>query len=229
MTKATFIIARQRTLDHLRDAGIEHHMLHGPASDDYWSAPLRVLAVNMESYGYDECGHWKVDLACLLDWMYDRGDTGTKTVRYTLAIIKALVDAHASNYLPSTEHFRTAYADAPSLEAVLRQIAYYNIRPTSNPEKPEDTASIVASGSIPVSEFVRDEMLALAPHVILVSGHSGLAAFNAMWRLDPPLRYLASMRHPCGAVIQSMRHPSRPNYTAFATTVSNALQRLKAA
>ncbi len=229
MTKATFTAARQRTLNHLRDASIEHHMLHGPASDDYWSAPLRVLAVNMESYGYDECGHWNVDYDCLLDWMYDRGDTGTKTVRYTVAIIKALTDAHATKTSANPEELRAAYADAPALEATLRQTAYYNIRPTSNPEKPEDAASIVASGTTPLSDFVRDEMLALAPHVILVSGHSGLAAFNAMWRLDPPLHYLASMRHSCGAVIQSMRHPSRPNYTAFAATISNALQRLNAA
>lgn len=104
MTKTHFTEARQRTLNHLRDAGIEHHMLHGPASDDYWSAPLRVLAVNMESYGYDECGHWEVDLACLLDWMYDRGGTDTRTVRYTIALIKALADAHVSGIPPSPEH-----------------------------------------------------------------------------------------------------------------------------
>ena len=204
-------------------------MLHGPASDEYWTAPLRVLAVNMESYGYDECGHWEVDLACLLGWMYDRGDTGTKTVRYTLAIIKTLADAYTTKTPPSPEHLQTAYADAPSLEAVLRQIAYYNIRPTSNPEKPEDAASIIASGSTTLSEFVRDEMLALGPQVILVAGHSGLAAFNAMWRLNPPLSYLASMRHSCGAVVQSIRHPSRPNYGAFASTISNAIQQLNAA
>jgi len=161
--------------------------------------------------------------------MYDRGDTRTKTVRYTLAIIKTLADAHASNTPPSPQHLRTAYADALALEAVLRQTAYYNIRPTSNPEKPEDAASIVASGSAPLSAFVRDEMLALAPHVIFVSGHSGLAAFNAIWHLNPPLGYLSSMRHPCGAVIQSIRHPSRPNYTAFTTTISNALRQLNAA
>jgi hypothetical protein len=229
MTKAHFTEARQRTLTHLRDAGIEHHMLHGPASDSYWAAPLRVLAVNMESYGYDECGHWNVDYACLLDWMYDRGDTGTKTVRYTLAIIKALTDAHATQTPPGPQQLRTAYANAPALEAILRQTAYYNIRPTSNPQKPEDAASIVASGSTPLSDFVREEMLALAPNVILVSGHSGLAAFNAMWRLEPALHYLGSMRHPCGAVIQSIRHPSRPNYAAFANAISNALQQLNAA
>ena len=229
MSKDNFIEARKRTLSHLRDAGIEHHMLHGPATDSYWSAPLRVLAVNMESYGYEECGHWDVDLACLLDWMYDRGDTGTKTVRYTLAIIKALADAHAANISPRPQELRTAYADAKGLEAVLRQTAYYNIRPTSNPQKPEDAASIVASGSTPLSDFVRDEMLALAPHVIFVSGHSGLAAFNAMWHLEPPLRYLDSMRHSCGSVIQSVRHPSRPNYTAFAGAISKVLEQLNQA
>lgn len=229
MTKAHFTEARHRTLVHLRDTGIEHHMLHGPASNSYWAAPLRVLAVNMESYGYDECGHWDVDYACLLDWMYDRGHTGTKTVRYTLAIVKALTDSHATKASPSPQQLRTAYADAPGLEATLLQTAYYNIRPTSNPQKPEDAASIVASGSTLLSDFVRDEMMALAPNVILVSGHSGLAAFNAMWHLEPPLRYLGSMRHSCGTVIQSIRHPSRPNYAAFTLAISNALKQLNAA
>lgn len=229
MNMDTFTQARKRTLDHLSHAGIEHHMLHGPATDGYWSAPLKVLAVNMESYGYEECGHWNVDLECLLDWMYDRGDTGTKTVRYTLAIAKVLIDSYVASMPPTPECLRAAYADAPSLEKVLRQIAYYNIRPTSNPEKPEDTASIIASGSTRLSEFVRDEMFALEPQVVLVAGHSGLAAFNAMWLLNPSLSYLGSMRHPSGAVIQSIRHPSRPNYGAFASSISDAIERLKAA
>lgn len=216
-------------MQHLRDSAILHHMLHGPASDDYWAAPLRVLAVNMESYGYDECGHWEVDLACLLDWMYDRGGTGTKTVRYTLAIIKSLIDAYTNKTPPTREHLSSAYADAPALEAVLRQIAYYNIRPTSNPEKPEDVASIVASGSTPLSTFVRDEMLALQPQIILIAGHAGLAAFNAMWGLDPALHYLAAARHPTGIVVQSIRHPSRPNYDAFTATIATALAQLNGA
>ena len=229
MSKANFTAARQRTKDYLCDTRIEHHMLHGPASDDYWLAPLRVLAVNMESYGYDECGHWEVDLPCLLDWMYDQGNTGTKTVRYTVAIIRTLIDAYSTKTFPDREHLQNAYADEAGLETVLRQIAYYNIRPTSNPEKPEDAASIIASGSEPLSQFVREEMLALAPQVILVAGHSGLAALNAMWHLIPPLNYLESMRHSSGSVFQSIRHPSRPNYDAFAATIAKALQQLNKA
>lgn len=202
-------------------------MLHGPASDEYWSAPLRVLAVNMESYGYDECGLWTVDLPCLLDWMYDEGGTRTRTVRYTLAIIKTLFDAYAGKGMQGRESLRSAYADAAGLERVLPMITYYNIRPTSNPEKREDVASIISSGSGPISNYIRDEMLALDPEVILVAGHAGLAAFNAMWRLTPALGYLDSLRHNSGAVIQSVRHPSRPNYNAFASTVAKIINNLK--
>ena len=228
MTEANFAKARQRTLDHLRDAGIVHHMLHGPSSDDYWSAPLRVLVVNMESYGYSECGHWNVDLECLLERMYDRGKTGTKTVRYTLAMIKVLIDAYTTKTVPSPKHFKAAYAGAPSLEVVLREIAYYNIRPTSNLEKREDTANIIASGSTVLSEFVRDEMLALDPKVILIAGSSGLKAFNTMWSLNPSLRYLDSIKHPCGAVVQSIKHPSRADYKVWTSTISNVIQQLNA-
>ena len=229
MAKHDYFLARQQTRQFLRETGVDHHMFYGPTSDAYWSAPWRILAVNLEPYGYEDCGHVDVDLDCLLGWMYGGADKRSKTVRYTLAIVKTLTDALDSNIPPCPQHFCTAYADAPSLEATLRRIAYYNIRPTSNPEKPEDAASIVASGSTALSAFVRDEMLALAPHVILVSGHSGLSAFNAMWRLNPPLPYLTAMRHSCGAVIQSVRHPSRPNYSSFATTLSNALRQLNSA
>ena len=85
-------------------------MFHGPTSDEYWSAPLRVLVVNMESYGYDECGHVEVDLHCLLDWMYDRGHTGTKTVRYTFAIIRSLIDAYAGGIVPIGDYLRKTLA-----------------------------------------------------------------------------------------------------------------------
>lgn len=226
MEQNNYALARMRTRQHLKDEGIVHHMFHGPVTDEYWSVPLRVLAVNMESYGYDECGHWEVDLPCLLDWMYDRGGTGTKTVRYTLAIVRTLFDAYSNGAFPTEDQLRLAYADAPRLEAVARQIAYYNIRSTSNANKEQDVENIIASGSATVARFTHDEMKALEPQVVLVSGRAGLTAFNAMWQLNPELQFLEKRRDASGTMLQSIRHPSRPNYQEYISMIGSLVQDL---
>lgn len=225
MAKSHFQIARARTRQFLLESGTGHHMHYGPLSDEYWSASLRVLAVNMEPYGYEECGHTDVDLNCLLDWMHDRGHTGTKTVRYTLAIVATLFDACAG-LSPTSDTLRRAYADAARLETVARHAAYYNIRPTSNSDKAQDARSIVASGVGTTADLIRQEMVALEPHVIFVSGQPGLAAFNSMWQLEPRLRFLENCWHG-DQLFQSIRHPSRPRYDEYASTIARIAQALK--
>ncbi len=228
MAKKEYEIARQRTLEHLKEAQVENYMLHGPTSDDYWSSSVRILAVNMESYGYEDCGHWDVDLKCLLGWMFDEGNTDTRTVRYTIAFAKTLLDAYASGTPVSPEGFRAAYQDEAGLESVVRSIVYTNIRPGANPNKEQDVANIIAGGSASTAPFVREEMLALQPHVIVVSGHAGLNAFNQIWQLDPPLPYGQRTRCSAGVIIQSIRHPSRPNYAEFTSIVTDLVEALNA-
>ena len=227
MAKHDYLLARQQTRQFLQAAGTAHHMFYGPTSDDYWSAPLRVLAVNMEPYGYEDCGHVEVDWVELRKWMYDAGSTGTKTVRYTFAIIRTIIEAYTDGTVPAAQNLRAAYSDAPGLESVARRAVYYNVRPTSNANKSQDFSSIVASGSGDIAECIRREMLALEPQVILVSGHAGLAAFNAMWHLVPELRFLEGRRYSDGIFIQSIRHPSRPNYDEYASTIANLVRAIK--
>ncbi len=226
--KDEYASAKQRTRDYLEKAGIEHHMSYGPVAIDYWATKLRVLAVNMEPYGYEDCGHVEVDLKCLLDWMYDRGSTRTRTVRYTLAIVRTLLDGYNDGVVPCAEYLRSSYADALTLETVARKVAYYNIRSTSNSKKNQDAARIVGSGSDGLSDYIRDEMIGLSPKIILISGRAGLASFNAMWHLEPPLRFLNRFRHPNGFFIQSVSHPSRPNYRRFTLVISELLRALNA-
>lgn len=202
-------------------------MFYGPTSDEYWSVPLRVLAVNMEPYGYEDCGFVEVDWPCLRDWMYDAGSTRTRTVRYTLAIMRTLIDAYAIGTVPTGDYLRMAYSNASELEAIAQRVVYYNIRSTSNANKEQDFASIVASGSSTIADFTRREMLALEPHVILVSGHAGLAAFKSMWQLSPEFGFLGGWRHTDGTFIQSIRHPSRPNYDQYASTITDVIRVIK--
>lgn len=227
MAKHEYFLARQQTRQFLQDAGISHHMFYGPTSDDYWSAPLRVLAVNMEPYGYEDCGHVDVDLECLLDWMYDAGSTGAKTARYTFSIIGTIINAYTEGAVTTAENLRAAYADASRLESVARRSVYYNVRPTSNSNKNQDFASIVASGSGDIAEFIRREMQALEPQAILVSGLAGLAAFNGMWHLVPKLCFREGRRYSDAIFLQSIRHPSRPNYEEYASIITNLVRDIK--
>ena len=223
MAKHDFVLARQRTRQFLQDTGNIHHMFYGPTSDEYWSAPLRILAVNMEPYGYEDCGHTEVDLQQLLDWI-----DVAKTPRRTFGIIRTLVNAFSDGILPTYEHLQMSCSDRTGLEAMARQSVYYNIRPTSNPNKEQDAAGIIASGSNTTAQFIRNEMMALEPHIIFVSGHAGLAAFNAMWQLDPKLRFLKSRWHSKTLLLQSIRHPSRAKYEECASCIVDVVRELKA-
>ncbi len=227
MSKQDYTFSKQQTRQHLQDIGCEHHMFHAPAADDYWNAPLRVLAVNMESYGYDKSGFVDVDFDCLLEWMYDSGNTGTRTVRYTFALVRTLIDAYVDGAIPSPSNLKMAYKDRKGLESVVKKVAYYNIRPTSNPNKKQDAKSITASGTSTTADFIRVEMVALDPHVIFVSGEPGLAAFNAMWRLTPPLRFRNRYRHSDSLLIQSIKHPAYPDYNEYARIISEVVRSLK--
>ena len=129
MPKHDHILARQQMRQFLKDTGVSHHMFYGPTSDKYWSAPLRVLAINMEPYGYEDCGFVEVDWPCLRDWMYDAGSTHTKTVRYTLAIMRTLIDTYASGTVPTGDYLRMAYSDAPALEAIAQRVGLLQYPP----------------------------------------------------------------------------------------------------
>ena len=58
MGKHQHFEAQSNTKDYLRSKGVSDHMIYGPVSDQYWREPLRVVAINMEPYGYETrpCG-----------------------------------------------------------------------------------------------------------------------------------------------------------------------------
>jgi hypothetical protein len=223
MAKHDFNQATERTKRFLHDTATEHHMFHGPTSDEYWSAPLRVLAVNMESYGYEDCGQVEVNLPCLIAWMQV-----ARTSRRTFAIIRTLIAAYSEGIIPTADCLRAAVSDHAALEAVALRSVYFKIRSTSNPAKQQNIARIIATGSDPISPFIRDEMIALEPHVVLVSGIPGLTAFNVMWQLSPELRFLENRCYFDRTLIQSIRHPSRARYDEYASMISNLVRQLEA-
>jgi hypothetical protein len=219
MSKTQYRETRVVTLSFLISNRILDHMFHGPVSNRYWNEPFRVIAVNMESYGYQ--GHNEVDRAMLIDWLYDNGNTRTRTARYTYTLMSVLLACVLNDEQPNAEKFRSAYSSCSILEQTLDRTVYYNIRPESNTVKAQDFGAIASTGASEIGALIWSEIRALDPKVILVSGHAGLDALNNLAKLDPPLKWKGATIHPDGFWIQSVAHPSRPNYAAWSRFIDD--------
>lgn len=200
-------------------------MFHGPVTDRYWSEPFRLMILNMEAYGYD--GYCEVDRDTLIDWLYDAGDTGTRTTRYSLAILSVLLKRLEGASEASWGALQASYGDDALLEDTLDRTVYFNIRPETNTRKEQDYAAISSVGSSDIGQFIWAEIQALAPHVILVGGQAGLEALNGVSTIDPPIPFRGSIVAPSGVIIQSISHPSRPKYDEWASAIESVAQKIQ--
>ena len=217
MSKSQFQIARATTREFLRHKNITNHNFYGPVSDQYWNEPFRVVAVNMDSYGYPDL--YEMDCNELIRWLNDAGHTRTKTARYTLAILTLLLARVIHGKHPSREDFTAAFRDKVLLEQTLDRTVYYNIRPESNQNKEQDFAAIAAVGASELGALLWSEIQAFDPHVVIVSGVAGLAALNGCAKLNPALHFRKQIVSQDGFLIQSIAHPSRPNYTTSCSMI----------
>ncbi|MGA2870114.1 MAG: hypothetical protein ABSF34_13270 [Verrucomicrobiota bacterium] len=216
MAKSQFDVARGKTREFVRINNVEDHMFHGPVSDQYWAEPFRVIVINMESYGYKD--HNEVDRNMLIEWLYDAGHKRTRTTRYTLALLALVLERVTQGSHPSRESIAAAYRNKCLLEQTLDRTVYYNIRSKSNENKKEDFAAIVAMGPSDIGVLIWAEILALDPHVLIISGNAGLVALNVLAKLKPTL-HLRQQVSWNGVLIQSIAHPSRPNYAAWCSAI----------
>lgn len=225
MSRESFLRARASTRDFLARANGEHHMFHGPTTGRYWSEPFRVIILNMEAYGYD--GHYEVDRDTLIDWLYDVGNTRTRTTRYSMAILSVLLKRLDKSSEASWDALQAAYSDDTLLEDTLDRTVYFNIRPETNKNKAQDFAAIAGVGTSEVGRFIWAEIQALEPHVLLISGQAGLTALNGIASIEPPIPFRGSYIAPSGTIIHSISHPSRPRYEEWASVIENVAQRIK--
>ncbi len=198
---------------------IKHHMFYGPANDQYWNEKAHIVAINMEPYGYEDSGVCSIDRDDLIEWIYDAGSTGTKTTRYTLAFISLVLSNIEKGITPTPDNCSEAYYDDDTIENTLDRSAYYNISPVSNSQKAQDFDTIASTGGTDLGKLIWEEIKALDPNVIIVSGVAGLVALNQMMQLETAIEYGDSVIHPDGFLVQSMRHFSRPSYEDWCLAV----------
>ncbi|MDX2110139.1 MAG: hypothetical protein SFY80_07865 [Verrucomicrobiota bacterium] len=214
--------ARASLRKHLLDSGATHHMFYGPTTDRYWNEPFKVVAVNMEPYGYEKMGVFDVTRDDLIDWIYDAGDTGTKTTRYTFAVLHVALACFQKKIAASREMLSAAFANDDMIEDTLDRTIYYNIRAQSNSVKPQDYAAISAVGHSDTGRYIWAEIMALRPDVVFVGGHAGLAAVNQLLSPQGPIGFRNSAVVD-GCLIYSIPHPSRPAYDAWCLAINNTL------
>ena len=193
-------------------------MFYSPATNQYWAEPFRIAAINMEPYGYENTGVYNIERDELVSWIYDAGNCGTRTTRYTMTLLSVILSSLECSTTPTPEEFRSAFGDDEKIMNALDRTVYYNIRPQSNTQKAQDYAAISSTGGSEIGRLVWDEIQALDPHVILIAGQAGLAALNQLLLLQQPLRFRGSLIHN-GILIHSIAHPSRPSYSEWVSIV----------
>ena len=223
--KSIYQAARRRTEETLSELNIEHHMFYEPTTNSYWDQQVKVLTINLEPYGYEDCGRYHVKRDDLMDWMYDVGHTRTRTTRNTVAASKVLLDGFYKRKEPSPQALRNSYRNKDGLEKTLDRICYYNIRPVSNYEKPQswDRGNLDHQGAI--AECIKEELISLNPDIIIVSGQQTINAVRKLLCPNTLLSYLGE--GICiGCKIVSVKHFSRPSYAPLSESICKAVDYL---
>lgn len=203
-----------------RKQKIEHYFTDGPVSPKYWSESKRVMVVNLEAYGYEECGHTPIDADVIKHWMLSTGGKiKTKTTRYTGVFVNALFSRILSNKPVSAASIRGTYHDIDRLVDSMNRIAYVNIRKTSNSNVPQDI-EMIRFELENHGPFIRRQIEILAPNIIVFGGHEGCNAANRLFDLNDQLAYKGRKRTNANCLLASVKHFSRISYADFAKAVN---------
>jgi hypothetical protein len=130
------------------------------------------------------------------------------------------MDSLANDIEATPDRLRSTYNDENLLRTCIEKTVYYNINPISNENKEQDFNKIATSGSSHVGALTWTELLSLDADVILISGKAGLIAFNTASKITPPIGFKQSSRLTNGTIVQSIAHPSRPDYTEWCRIIN---------
>lgn len=214
--------AQLETRSYLDANGFADHIIYGPTSKRYWSEPIRMVAINLETWGYKGCGIFSAIDGEITKWLNDsKSDSRAKTARGTFALMTVALSHLQGGTRASYAAFKAAFQDQERLEETMLRTTYYNIRPDSNPNKNQDFEAIASVGSSDLGQLIWKEILALDPHVVFISGKAGLQAVNRLLGLETQIKFRDCHVHPDGFVIQSIAHPSRSNYSKWTSAVES--------
>lgn len=204
----------------------QNYFTDGPVTEQYWNEPTRIAVVNLEAYGYEDCGHTPVDISVLKHWMTSTGGAyRTKTTRYTSVFINALFRRLAEEKQISAEDIRDSYYRIEDLIAAMERIAYVNIRKLSNPYVAQDIPMIRHELAVH-GWYLKEQLDILSPHVIIFGGIEGCNAGNMLFDLNGRLQYEGLYRLNKDCLLVSIRHLSRVRYKTLETVLESMANNL---
>ena len=187
-----------------------------------------MVTINLETWGYQGCGIFRATDTQLKKWVDDsRSGQRSKTARGTFALMSVALSHLEGERKASHSSFSAAFRNREKLNATITKTIYYNMRPDSNSKKNQDFKAIASVGGSDLGKLIWNEIQALQPHVIFVSGVAGLASLNRLLKLKKPIKFREGSVHPDGFVIQSIVHPSRASYAQWTSAVENVEQNQK--
>ena len=217
---AEYLIFETRLRERYVATGIQHYFLDGPVTDAYWSSKPRVAVLNLEAYGYEKCAEVRLDINIIGDWMKATGGKiKTKTTRYTAVFLAGLIKALETKSQVSPEALKNCYSDLPRLMAAMSQIAYVNIRKTSNSVSTQDVKSIKREATGEGLSLLQEQFRILDPELIIVGGLLGCDAANGIFEMRGNLRFEGCQSLINGSRILSVRHFSRIKYTRMSAAI----------
>lgn len=203
---------------------IDNYFLDGPVTENYWSEPFKIAVLNLEAYGYEECGKVPISSELIDGWMRATGgDDKTKTTRYTSVFIHTLLKALHGRTTIDTQKVKSYYYCLDELLKSMEQISYLNIRKTSNIAPSQDIAAIQRESEGIWLSFLQKQFVELAPHLVIVGGKEGCSIANEIFGLNGKLTFKGHYVANNGLKIKSVKHFSRPNYTEMAKAINDCI------
>lgn len=222
MSLSNFQKKHEEYVTYIKSTGIKNYMFYAPSDEKkYWNQKNRILIVNMEPYGYENCGFVNANEEVGY-WLHDAGHTNTKTVKYSVLFSSILMRALTTGETADIAEIRKRYYDNKLLDDTLSKITVYNIKPTSNSVKAQDVHGIIGSSNGRESEFLKAEIEALDAKYIIVSGRAGLVAFKRVMgireKIETNMPVIVN-----GMLILAVNHFSRPSYDVWIENIGKIL------
>lgn len=212
-------------IEAVRNAGIKHYMFNGPTSEKYWEQKIKVVIINMESYGYDKSGFVNVNKDnTLLGWVMNKKRTNTN--KYAVVFAAALKKSLVNNTVVGLDYIKSTYHNYDEIEKTLNEISIYNIKPTSNSEVKQDYKGIVNCNSGEVGKYFEKEIMSLEPSIIIVSGKAALKAFKRLFEIKDNFKESSGIIKYNNILVAAIRHFSRPSYINWLRMIDKIQKKL---
>ncbi len=192
--------------------GINNIMVYKPFSERYWEERFKICVINIENYGYQNSGVTAVDKKVYEMWLSKKNKTCKNTAVFTHGLLKTLdISINRETTIVKKKHLRQFFQNNSLLIDSMIRVVYTNFRKEPNNKAKENTKAILKEVK-KFSDFHRRYLDALKPNIILISGKTGVKAYNLIASDEKKLKYNGYVKIE-NCFIFSVAHFSRISYS----------------